>query len=385
VQLFAYICAQKKKNMDKSKLLYNPNKERDNSIDRVAGLFALYMILGHMMNWSTHYNDARLMMEHFMHFFMAWFFFKSGMFFKQKDTKEVALGCWYKLLVPFVVFSVIGIILQCIKWQMLGGEYATFNYAWTFECKRIFLYGSFEGANPLWFLLSLSITKVAYNWLKSKNIPTIGIMVFSFFFIMANWYLKLEVGKDSPAMPLLSFPRYFYNCMVGIFFFGLGHLMKEKQYKWYVWVPSLVIYVLIAIFHESRISFMHNVPSAGCDMFLYYISAACGCFAVNALFKGITKLTTKLTKKSILAYFGRNSIAVYTLHWPIMMIVWMIFVQSNIFLNPDLPEVKPILRTPEVQAELWKEVILYSAFCLTLIPILNKLILKSKLHWILGK
>ena len=95
-------------------------KKRDASLDSVAGLLIIYMILIHIFQWS----DLRDVIHSYwllpLSFFMSWFFYKSGMFYKDKTCKELLVGGGKKLLIPYVVFSLVGHILQCVKMFMEG-------------------------------------------------------------------------------------------------------------------------------------------------------------------------------------------------------------------------------------------------------------------------
>jgi len=380
---------------------------RNNSLDRVAGLFILYVIFGHMNNWTVgSWAPERMFLEKLMPYFMPWFYFKSGMFFKSGlETREVARKGWKTLVVPFLVFGGIGIILQAVKWHVFGDM--TLEDAWNFQVRRIFLMGSFEGSNPLWFLLSLFFVKVIFNYLRNKNIPVGVILGVCVTFVMANWLTKVELGSldavkvsgadgivkmgktVKPAITcLLEFPRYLYNVPCGMIFYCCGTLLKEKQYNWKFWVPALLVFVAVSFFRKNgaRVSFMHNVPSSNCDYLMFLVASVGMCISYNVLFKYLTQICEKVTKFSILAYFGRNSISVYTLHWPIMMIVWMIICGSGLMPDSSVPEIKALVRTdPELRATLWKETAIYAAVCLPLIPVLNELIIHSRLSWILGK
>lgn len=67
-------------------------KKRDASLDSVAGLLIIYMILYHIFLGC---GMAEALSSYWMlslSFFMFWFFYKSGMFYKDKTCKEVLLG-----------------------------------------------------------------------------------------------------------------------------------------------------------------------------------------------------------------------------------------------------------------------------------------------------
>ena len=67
-------------------------KKRDLSIENISGLLIIYMILHHIFQWS----DLNVINQTYwmrpLSFFMAWFFYKSGMFYKDRKCKEILLG-----------------------------------------------------------------------------------------------------------------------------------------------------------------------------------------------------------------------------------------------------------------------------------------------------
>ena len=75
-------------------------KERDNSIDAVAGIMILYTILMHLgaTNEFGEFVDSL----HYVFFcFMAWFFFKAGLFCKvETDFRKEYEKCRKRLIIP---------------------------------------------------------------------------------------------------------------------------------------------------------------------------------------------------------------------------------------------------------------------------------------------
>jgi len=67
-------------------------KKRQVHLDNVSGLMICYMMLMHILLWKKIplTNDS-IWLEP-LKFFMFWFFFKSGMFFKLKPTKDKIIG-----------------------------------------------------------------------------------------------------------------------------------------------------------------------------------------------------------------------------------------------------------------------------------------------------
>jgi fucose 4-O-acetylase-like acetyltransferase len=79
-------------------------KHRDNSIDVIAGILLIHMVLGHVFQFAK-LTDCRF--YHWMDvlfFFMPWFFFKSGMFFnKNKKVVDVMILGGKKLMSNYLI------------------------------------------------------------------------------------------------------------------------------------------------------------------------------------------------------------------------------------------------------------------------------------------
>ena len=59
--------------------------ERNKDLDFVGGILICHMILGHICQWA----DMDYKGDCVLYFFMPWFFYKSGMFFKKNsDWRE---------------------------------------------------------------------------------------------------------------------------------------------------------------------------------------------------------------------------------------------------------------------------------------------------------
>lgn len=81
--------------------------QRNSDIDAVAGLMICVMVLGHIDS-SVPYLSPFL---HFFNFFMPWFYFKSGMYFREQSVKDVMSGggktylSLYNILINRIIYS----------------------------------------------------------------------------------------------------------------------------------------------------------------------------------------------------------------------------------------------------------------------------------------
>ena len=66
--------------------------QRIDYLDSIAGIMIVYMICYHILQWGgIDVINAFVMRPLF--FFMAWFFFKSGMFHEDDREKEMMVPC----------------------------------------------------------------------------------------------------------------------------------------------------------------------------------------------------------------------------------------------------------------------------------------------------
>lgn len=129
-------------------------------LDSVAGLLILHMIAFHIFRGDVYGTRAEECMRP-LSFFMFWFFYKSGMFFKPRTCYEVLRKGWEKLLVPYLVFSIVGFLVWCLIQTVISGfdilsfsEQAILEFAYA---------GTLPGNVPLWFLPSLLIVQILFN------------------------------------------------------------------------------------------------------------------------------------------------------------------------------------------------------------------------------
>ena len=67
----------------------NINIRRQSHIDSVAGLLIIHMILGHCIQVTDSRDLTLYKWMQVLSFFIPWFFFKLGMFYKERKPVEV--------------------------------------------------------------------------------------------------------------------------------------------------------------------------------------------------------------------------------------------------------------------------------------------------------
>lgn len=272
--------------------------KRNLSLDAIAGLLIIYMILLHVCQHANMMNEPFIKyLGYILFFFMPWFFFKSGMFYKKNNTRELITKCANQLLVPFVIYSVIGHILYClIIWN--EGDRNWIHYMVS-PFKQILTTGALAGNLPLWFLLTLFTTRLIYNFLPNKLLYRSGFtLLFGAFAYLLYRYTDIHIT-------ILA------NVCSGLFFYGCGNLFRQMQYNAAVLVVALLILGLqIAI--PSNVDMHNNSLTRGMYP-IWILTSLCGCIIINFIFKALPRL-------QILNFIGRNSLEFYVTHWNVILL-----------------------------------------------------------------
>ena len=72
--------------------MQNNRISRQRHIDAIAGLLIINMILGHCIQMTDCREIPLYSWMNALSFFMPWFFFKSGMFYREKSLKDTIYG-----------------------------------------------------------------------------------------------------------------------------------------------------------------------------------------------------------------------------------------------------------------------------------------------------
>ena len=235
--------------------------ERDNTLDCACGILIIHMILGHIFQWSQLTATHFYRWMNILYFFMPWFFFKAGIFYKKTPVKKVISTGFRRLIVPFIALSLIGHAFLCISFVQEGGH--TWQDFLISPIKDILLLGSTTGNFPLWFLLSLFFTKILYSLLNTQ-IPPTYITGTSCLSCLAIYWFHIQ------------YPNYLPNTVCGLFFFSTGYQLRGLQYKRTLFFLSALIYISTLILTPSFVDMRSNSLLSGYYP-IWLIGAIAGC------------------------------------------------------------------------------------------------------------
>ncbi|MCQ2190354.1 MAG: acyltransferase family protein [Paludibacteraceae bacterium] len=266
---------------------------RVTSIDVVAGIMIIDMIS---------YHCYGLPFQIFLSFFMPWFFFKSGMFYRRQSVKECIRKSAKKLLYPFLTFTIVGCLVYFLIFLQEG------NHDWSdyfiIPLKELLLDGSVYGDKPLWFLFSFFVVKVLFSLIESN---TKYYVVFIIPAIIVVYVLYLYGN------PL---PRYFGNVCSGFVFYTLGYILREIQYNKYVSVTAIGVYLLFVVLGIPFVDMFPNELKQGVYL-LWFVFSIAGCITFNSVFEKIPY------KFKIFSWAGKHAMTLYITHYIVIRLYYV--------------------------------------------------------------
>lgn len=295
---------------------------RQHYLDNLCGVLIINMIfmchLGIFCGISKSQNDFPVIGTA-LDFFMAWFFFKSGMFFSKCGTHGLFVSVMKKLLVPYIVFTVIAIVVQLLVGIYQGQT--SFVSLLELPLLQLLYNGGVVSNLPLWFLIALAIAKIVYKIGGGENLCTeIATIVFFFALAMLSNYISYvrPLGETTVLIGgkhvFLHYPVYLGNIFLGTTFYGLGHLLRNAQFNPIIFVLSAIVYGFHFIV-PGDLSFSANF-SPDC-----YPLAVLYNLASLVFYNNIFRLFCN-REISALSSIGENSMIYYVTHFIFFFIVF---------------------------------------------------------------
>lgn len=309
-------------------------KERIPYIDLGAGIMILWMIIFHALGqaycmelydlWDvmdlsllpegTHaYINAEgrvaplsaVVVFPYLHFFMPWFFYKSGQFFKKREKGSLLHKDSNKLLRQFVIWSVIGyMVFLCFCYA--EGNF-TFRQVIYRVARCLFLEGYIMLNVPLWFLLTLfGVRQVAnivlpkkegdkFYWLRCLTIILLGYTISYFAFRLDHRLL----------------PQWIANGASGLAFFTMGYCLQKYETKWWLILPCVFAYIASCIWGFPIVGMKDNFLHSG-----IYLLNMPACFAGIVVFNVICRYVARYLRVLSLPfeYIGKYAMIIYVSH-----------------------------------------------------------------------
>lgn len=278
-------------------------------INIIRGFAIFLIVFGHSIGYSKGLTGLS---RYLSSFYVPLFFLISGYLFQ--ENKEEKLIPFIKrkakrILIPYFVFALLSLIPYYlfagnIQSSLGSGEAISNNIA---SSLLTVFYGSGHGDkliqnSPLWFLpcyfLVIVIAKISYEKTRNCKLKSLLLALF-FLFIGGIVYYFFNA----------SYPFGFETALVMLFFYFLGHVLKQlpilsNKLKLIATIACLSLGFIIHLFN-GRISCMNNDYKSS-----YLI------FILSATFSliGYCYLFSFFKKCNILSYLGKHTIPILVVH-----------------------------------------------------------------------
>ena len=283
--------------------------ERDNTLDIVAGILIIRMILGHYLTMAHLSESILFKFMNILFFFMPWFFFKSGMFCsaEKKDLKLFLTSNLKKYVVPFLFFSFVGLSMALVFAIIDNDSITSFVIK---VCKDVLFRQAIWFNAPLWFLLSLFLARVMFNLVREYvNHYILMVVLLLFAFVHHIFLAKHGIYWGG-------------NICSGLLFYILGFKLKEIQYKKNVLFAAIVILIIIAFARPSIVTMYGNTLVYDGGIYLLWYPF---CLVGIVVFNNLIKCVGVFLEHFHFDDFGRNSMIYYVLHWPLALLICTIY------------------------------------------------------------
>lgn len=277
---------------------------RNIALDTICGIMTLHMILTHICSMTGVYY----LLGKFLFFFMPWFFFKGGMIHKTIPEKDMVSKSVHRLIIPFIIFSIIGYIINLFNIYYSTGQLSLSNFI-ILPIIQLLKVGSVSGNLPLWFLLTLFIVRIIFNYLSLHRFNP---------YICFTASLLGAIGLTYSG---LNMPFYVLNVLTGLVFYISGHILKDIQYSRIAITIAFLGLILIAYIIPTSVDMRTNELSYG----LYPIWFPYCIFGIVLLNNCAAITPPRLHIAIKLHYIGKSSMTYYVIHWPIMLFVSLMF------------------------------------------------------------
>lgn len=282
-------------------------------IDIAAGLMLTWMVLGHIASHAS-YNSAFFSIDKYLSFFMPWFFYKAGLFYTEKPFNKSLLGGAKKLLIPFVVYSLIGQMFYYICLLVENNiSFRSFIYQ---PLRSLFVVECLPGNGALWYLVVLYAINLIAPYLLKRYSP---ILVALLGVLIAYCCYLLDISW---------FPCIIPNVAAGLAFYVLGFYMRNKENNWWVLLIAVAVYLVCCIMGYPSIYFHHNTAIDSVTYLLYFPASLAGIIILN----NICRIVQPYLKYSLMRWIGQNAMNIYVTHW-IVLVILRLVVQDLIKLD----------------------------------------------------
>ena len=252
-----------------------------------------------------------------LHFFMPWFFYKSGQFFRKRSIKELWQKDTHKLLKAFVIWSAVGYVF--FLFFGLLNDTLTLRGATYSVIRGLFLRGYVPINGPCWFLLTL----LGVRFVANIALPERGdkYTVLKYYVVAVGYVISYLAYRFNHRL----LPYWVANGAAGLSFFALGYALRDWEQKWWVVVPSMLVYIVGCAYGFPTVDMFDNVLLKGSCCLWIPLALCCIIF-----FNALCRVLYKYLRIKPIELIGRNAMTILVIHCLIYASISTIFGYFNI-------------------------------------------------------
>ena len=262
-------------------------------------------------------------------FFMPWFFYKSGIFFRHLQWRELINKDARKLLKTYLIWGTIAYVLY-VTMCFIDGT-ASIRQLVYLVVKHIVFRGNGYVNGPLWFLLTLFGVHVLGNAMLPSNdegkaqgwkIHLRCFLIVLFGYIIA--FLAYKFRFD-------LLPSWIANVAAGLSFYTLGYWCRKYEAHPLLYIPCLAVYGICCIFGFNVVDMFSNKLESGIYL-LWIPTAGCCIIAFNTLCRWFMELIQRVqaklskTRSLFVEKVGIHAMPIFVTHFMILQVyVWAVY------------------------------------------------------------
>lgn len=306
---------------------------REHYLDNLCGILILHMIfIVHVSNGVGYRTEFMRFLSSSLGFFMSWFFYKAGMFYKDTDTSLFIKKSFGRLIVPYLLFILIGLCIDAV-FSIRESNFTLLSFCRS-EIMCLLRNSILWPTAASWFLLALFVVRISFHFLHKHHIHPLLIAMVSillaygiFLLQQVNWAFSVQIANLQLSIEI---PFYMGTIFHGLFLYGLGYYLQKKQFGTVILLFALIIYVLHFYFPISS-DFRANEP--GGAYWLFVVSGLAGSILFNNIFSRLLSM-----RIPHLTYIGENSMVYFLVHFPVL------YVMSRLLCGTFYSTLCPFLR-----------------------------------------
>lgn len=282
-------------------------KQRELYLDNIPGVLILSMIfLCHVRIIAVGVPEDTFLawLHHCFYFINPWYFYRSGMFYRQKGYSSPIKNSYLKLIKPWISYSLYAYCIQMLC-VIVRREPVNIDVLFLSQLRGFATNGAIPWNQPLWFLVTLFLIRVIYICIEpfvKKYYIAIASLFFAYYFSTPGAYSTFWIGT---------------TCM-GIFFFAMGDILKNGQFNILVFLSAICVYLLrlpmnLCSLWDARL----NLIGSDDNYFVVILCILAGIIMFNNIFKRYIE-----KRIPVLTYIGNHSIFFFGFHFPFVLILY---------------------------------------------------------------